>query len=150
MDRSRNVSTAPRRVPSSARRTALLTLMGTERPFFVRIRAGRSMTSCCVSSVSRMGHACSHRSQWKMSEHRRPSARSALTPVMRSAARLNDVTRQSQSTVKTPSATHRRTVSKNCASSTDPGVGISCSTMPGGREGSLAGRDTTSAESYNK
>ena len=32
MDRSRKVSTAPRSVPSSARSTALLTLMGTERP----------------------------------------------------------------------------------------------------------------------
>ena len=61
VERSRNVSTAPRSVPFSALRTALLALMGRDRACWVRIRAGRSMTSLPVSNVSRMGQAPSHR-----------------------------------------------------------------------------------------
>ena len=57
---------------------------------------------------------------------------------MRSAARLKDVMRQSRSTVKTPSATQRRTVSKNWASSTVSGGGHHLrSTMPGWPGGML-------------
>ena len=47
----------------------------------------------------------------KTSEQVRPMASAAGTPVMRSAARLNDVIRQSLSTVKTPSAIQSRMVS---------------------------------------
>jgi hypothetical protein len=39
----------------------------------------------------------------KTSEHRRPKASLRGTPVISSAARLNEVTRHSESTVKTPS-----------------------------------------------
>jgi hypothetical protein len=47
----------------------------------------------------------------KTSEHRRPMASLRGTPVISSAARLNEVTRQSESTVKTPSEMLSRMVS---------------------------------------
>ena len=58
-------------------------------------------------------HTLSQMSAWNTSEQRRPIACSAGTPVIRSAALLNEVIRQLQSTVNTPSATQRNTVSKN-------------------------------------
>jgi hypothetical protein len=44
----------------------------------------------------------------KTSQQRLPTASSRLTPVIRSAARLNDVIRHSRSTVKTPSLMESR------------------------------------------
>jgi hypothetical protein len=103
----------PTQLLDGGKNTALLTLTGTARERRVSMRAGRSTTSRPVSIVSRIGQACSHRSAWKTSEHRLPKAISFGTPVIRSAARLNEVMRQLQSTVNTPSATQPNTAWKN-------------------------------------
>ena len=52
-------------------------------------------------------------SAWKTSEHRLPIALTSDTPVMRSAALLKEVMRQSLSTVNTPSAMELKIVWKN-------------------------------------
>jgi hypothetical protein len=61
------------------------------------------MTAAPVSMVCLKAHSVSHMLARNTSEQRRPMAASRGMPVISSAARLNDETRHSPSTVKTPS-----------------------------------------------
>jgi len=64
--------------------------------------------------VWRRAHPDSQIFAWNTSQQRWPMASSAETPVIRSAAWLNEVIFQSRSTVKTPSAIELRIISRNC------------------------------------
>ena len=95
----------------------MLTLMGTRSPSDRTMNTDRFTTGRPECMVDFSAHSASQIEARKTSQHGRPSASPCGTPVICSAARLNEVIRNPSSTVKTPSATESRMVA------TSSGVG---------------------------
>ncbi len=112
-DRSRKVSTPPISLPRRSRRGAPLMLTGTLRPSGRRMNTDRLPSGMSCSMHARSTQAPSQMLEWNTSRQRLPRASCAGTPVISAAARLNEVMRQSRSTVNTPSATLSMMVSQD-------------------------------------
>ena len=96
---------------------------GTRRPSASRRSTAISMTGLPVLRVFRRAQSVSHMLERKTSEQNRPLASSREMPVIVSAARLNEVMRQSWSTVKTPSEMLSRMASVEAGAT---GLGLFC------------------------
>ncbi|MPN13149.1 hypothetical protein SDC9_160469 [bioreactor metagenome] len=120
--KSRNVSAPPMTLPAALRRTAVDTLTGIFRPFRSMMNAGRLIRGRPDSSVRRSAQAASHMLDLNTSGQGRPIASLRSMPVMASAARLNEVTRHSRSTVKTPSEMLSRIASVDAAAEFSAGM----------------------------
>ncbi|OQA61780.1 MAG: hypothetical protein BWY39_02010 [Spirochaetes bacterium ADurb.Bin269] len=101
--KSRNVSAPPICAPEESTSRAVDTLIGLRFPVPVMQKPLRSTRGFPVSRVRRRGHDDSHMFDLKTSKQFLPIASVRSTPVIRSAARLNEVIFQSLSTVNTPS-----------------------------------------------
>jgi hypothetical protein len=77
--------------------------MGTRSPSARTMKAERPTTGLPVANVVRRAQSVSQRLARNTSQQGRPIACSRRIPVIVSAARLKEVTRQPSSTVKTPS-----------------------------------------------
>lgn len=102
-ERSRNVSTPPATTPEASRQTAVEMLTGTFSPSASTRNPVLPTTGLPVRSVSRKEHPGPHMLERNTSEHGRPTASARATPVISSAARLNEAIRHCASTVNTPS-----------------------------------------------
>lgn len=100
-ERSRKVSAPPTTRPSSRRSTAVETLMGIRLPLASMMYPDLPMTGRPVCSVCWRAQSAPHMLERNTSAHRRPMASARATPVISSAARLNDVTCQSRSSEHT-------------------------------------------------
>ena len=86
----------------------LETLIGIRSPSALRMWTAWFTTGPPVRWVPFRAHSVSQMLAQNTSQQFRPRASERSTPVIRSAAALNDVIRQSRSTVNTPSATESR------------------------------------------
>jgi len=90
-------------LPRSSLSTAVEMLIGIRSPSALTMYADLPMTGRPVFSVFCSAHSAPHRLDLNTSAQGRPIASLRDTPVIFSAARLNEVTRHPSSTVNTPS-----------------------------------------------
>ena len=91
--KSRNVSTPPITFPFLSRKSAVEALIGIRLPSAVMIKADLLMTGSPDSMVRRNAQSTSHMLARNTSEQGCPTASCLGTPVISSAARLNEVIR---------------------------------------------------------